>query len=151
MKIVPIIRGGKIVMDDINDQYPVTNVMWKYMDSMTMGEYLVSLGVDIKSYGFIKGFPRSFYLRIGFYKPGYAIDTNSHLYDHLVSIMDNDPWHRKFKVFPIGINVFGNEDYKYFPLMVKGLSSYSKGGHYNCYVIVTTVNSKPVYCVDVLE
>jgi len=80
VKIVPIIRDGKIVMDDINEQYPVTNVMWKYMDSMTLGEYLGSLGVDYKSYGFIKGFPRSFYLRIGFYEPGYAIDTNSHLY-----------------------------------------------------------------------
>jgi hypothetical protein len=79
VKIVPIIYDGRIVMDDINEQYPVTNVMWKYVNDMTLGEYLASLGVDIKSYGFIKGFPRSCYLRIGFYKPGYAITTNSHL------------------------------------------------------------------------
>jgi len=118
---------------------------------MTLGEYLASLGVDIKSYGFIKGFPRSFYLRIGFYKPGYAIDTNSHLYDNFVPrVMDNDPWHRKFKVFPIGINVFGNEDYKYFALKATGLSNYG-GGYYNCYVIVTTVSGTKVYCVDVLK
>ena len=138
-------------MDDINEKYPVTNVMWKYMDSMTLGEYLGSLGVDYKSYGFIKGFPRSFYLRIGLYEPGYVIDTNSHLYDSLVTVRDNDPWHRKFKVFPIGINVFGNEDYKYFALKAKGLSNYGSGGHYNCYVIVTTVAGKKVYCVDVLN
>jgi hypothetical protein len=124
--------------------------MWKYVNDMTLGEYLASLGVDIKSYGFIKGFPRSFYLRIGFYKPGYAIDTNSHLYDHLAIVRDKDPWHRPFKVFPIGINVFGNEDYKYFALKATGLSNYG-GGYYNCYVMVTTVNGKPVYCVDVLN
>jgi hypothetical protein len=151
VKIVPIIYDGRIVMDDINEQYPVTNVMWKYVNDMTLGEYLGSLGVDIKSYGFIKGFPRSFYLRIGFYKPGYAIDTNSHLYDNFVPrVMDNDPWHRKFKVFPIGINVFGNEDYKYFALKATGLSNYG-GGYYNCYVIVTTVSGTKVYCVDVLN
>jgi hypothetical protein len=90
-------------------------------------------------------------LRIGFYEPGYVITTNSHLYDHLAIVRDNDPWHRKFKVFPIGINVFGNEDYKYFALMAKGLSNYGSGGHYNCYVIVTTVAGKKVYCVDVLN
>ena len=151
MKIVPIIRDGKIVMGDINEQYPVTNVMWKYMDSMTLGEYLGSLGVDYKRSGFIKGFPRSFYLRIGFYEPGYVITTNSHLYDHLAIVRDNDPWHRKFKVFPIGINVFGNEDYKYFALKATGLSNYGSGGHYNCYVIVTTVSGTKVYCVDVLN
>jgi hypothetical protein len=151
MKVIPIIYDSRIVMNDINEKYPVTNVMWKYMDGMTLGEYLASLGVDIKSYGFIKGFPRSFYLRIGFYKPGYAIDTNSHLYDNFVPrVMDNDPWHRKFKVFPIGINVFGNEDYKYFALKATGLSNYG-GGYYNCYVMVTTVAGKKVYCVDVLN
>jgi hypothetical protein len=151
MKVIPIIYDSRIVMDDINEKYPVTNVMWKYVNDMTLGEYLNSLGVDIKSYGFIKGFPRSFYLRIGFYEPGYVITTNSHLYDHLAIVRDNDPWHRKFKVFPIGINVFGNEDYKYFALKATGLSNYGSGGHYNCYVIVTTVNGKPVYCVDVLN
>ena len=150
MKIVPIIRDGKIVMDDINEQYPVTNVMWKYMDSMTLGEYLGSLGVDIKKYGFIKGFPRSFYLRIGFYEPGYVITTNSHLYDSLVTVRDNDPWHRKFKVFPVGSNLYGNDVYYYFSLMAKGLSSYGND-IYNCYVHVTTVNGKSVYCVDVLN
>jgi hypothetical protein len=151
MKVIPIIYDSRIVMDDINEKYPVTNVMWKYVNDMTLGEYLASLGVDIKSYGFINGFPRSFYLRIGFYEPGYVITTNSHLYDHLAIVRDNDPWHRKFKVFPIGINVFGNEDYKYFALMAKGLSNYGSGGHYNCYVIVTTVAGKKVYCVDVLN
>ena len=135
---------------EINLKYPVTNVMWQYMDDMTLGEYLNSLGVDYKRSGFIKGYPRSFYLRIGFYKPGYAITTNSHLYDHLAIVRDNDPWHRKFKVFPIGINVFGNEDYKYFALKATGLSNYG-GGYYNCYVIVTTVAGKKVYCVDVLN
>jgi hypothetical protein len=114
--VIPIIYDSRIVMDDINLKYPVTNVMWQYMDDVTLGEYLNSLGVDYKRYGFIKGFPRSFYLRIGFYEPGYVITTNSHLYDHLAIVRDNDPWHRKFKVFPIGINVFGNEDYKYFAL-----------------------------------
>jgi len=138
-------------LENINLKYPVTNVMWQYMDDMTLGEYLNSLGVDYKRSGFIKGYPRSFYLRIGFYKPGYAIDTNSHLYDNFVRVMDNDPWHRKFKVFPIGINVFGNEDYYYFALMATGLSNYGSGGHYNCYVIVTTVAGKKVYCVDVLN
>jgi hypothetical protein len=150
VKIVPIIRDGKIVMDDINEQYPVTNVMWKYMDSMTLGEYLGSLGVDYKSYGFIKGFPRSFYLRIGLYEPGYVITTNSHLYDSLVTVRDNDPWHRKFKVFPVGSNLYGNDVYYYFSLMAKGLSSYGSD-IYNCYVHVTTVNGKSVYCVDVLN
>ena len=152
MKIVPIIRDGKIVMDDINEQYPVTNVAWKYVNDMTLGEYLASLGVDYKSYGFIKSFPRSFYLRIGFYESGYVITKNSHLYDHLVTVRDNDPWHRKFKVFPIGKNVFGfgNDVYNYFSLMATGLSNYSSG-IYNCYVYVTTVNGKSVYCVDVLN
>jgi hypothetical protein len=155
VKIVPIIRDGKIVMDDINEQYPVTNVMWRYMDSMTLGEYLGSLGVDYKSYGFIKSFPRSFYLRIGFYETGYVITTNSHLYDShlydsLVTVRDNDPWHRKFKVFPVGSNLYGNDVYYYFSLMAKGLSSYGSG-IYNCYVHVTTVSGKPVYCVDVLN
>jgi len=135
VKIVPIIRDGKIVMDDINEQYPVTNVMWKYMDSMTLGEYLGS---------------RSFYLRIGFYEPGYVITTNSHLYDSLVTVRDNDPWHRKFKVFPVGSNLYGNDVYYYFSLMAKGLSSYGND-IYNCYVHVTTVNGKSVYCVDVLN
>jgi hypothetical protein len=148
--VIPIIYDSRIVMDDINLKYPVTNVMWQYMDDMTLGEYLNSLGVDYKRSGFIKGFPRSFYLRIGFYKPGYAIDTNSHLYDHLAIVRDNDPWHRKFKVFPIGINVFGNEDYKYFALKATGLSNYGSG-YYNCYVIVTTVSGTKVYCVDVLN
>lgn len=139
-------------LENINLKYPVTNVMWKYMDDMSLGEYLNSLGVDYKRSGFIKGYPRSFYLRIGFYKPGYAIDTNSHLHNNLaIRVMDNDPWHRKFKVFPIGINVLGNEDYYYFALMATGLSNYSSGGHYNCYVIVTTVAGKKVYCVDVLN
>ena len=138
-------------MNDINEKYPVTNAMWKYVNDMTLGEYLGSLGVDYKRSGVIKGFPRSFYLRIGFYQPGYVVVTNSHLYDNLVRVMDNDPWHRKFKVFPIGTNVFGNEDYKYFALMAKGLSNYGKSVNYNCYVIVTTVNGKSVYCVDVLN
>jgi hypothetical protein len=150
VKVIPIIYDSRIVMDDINLKYPVTNVMWQYMDDMTLGEYLNSLGVDYKRYGFIKGFPRSFYLRIGFYEPGYVITTNSHLYDHLAIVRDNDPWHRKFKVFPIGINVFGNEDYKYFALKATGLSNYG-GGYYNCYVIVTTVSGTKVYCVDVLN
>jgi hypothetical protein len=150
VKVIPIIYDSRIVMDDINLKYPVTNVMWQYMDDMTLGEYLNSLGVDYKRYGFIKGFPRSFYLRIGFYEPGYVITTNSHLYDHLAIVRDNDPWHRKFKVFPIGINVFGNEDYKYFALKATGLSNYG-GGYYNCYVIVTTVSGTKVYCVDVLK
>jgi len=151
VKIVPIIRDGKIVMDDINLKYPVSNCMWKYVNDMTLGEYLGTLGVDYKRSGFIKDFPRSFYVRIGFYEPGYAITTNSHLYDHLVSVRDKDPWHRPFKVFPIGTNVFGNEDYKYFALMATGLSNYGSGGHYNCYVIVTTVSGTKVYCVDVLN
>jgi hypothetical protein len=30
------------------------------------------------------------------------------------------------------------------------LSNYG-GGYYNCYEMVTTVNGKPVYCVDVLN
>jgi hypothetical protein len=124
--------------------------MWQYMDDMTLGEYLASLGVDYKSYGFIKGFPRSFYLRIGFYEPGYVITTNSHLYDSLVTVRDNDPWHRKFKVFPVGSNLYGNDVYYYFSLMAKGLSSYGSD-IYNCYVHVTTVNGKSVYCVDVLK
>jgi len=139
VKIVPIIRDGKIVMDDINEQYPVSNVMWKYMDSMTLGEYLGSLGVDYKSYGFIKSFPRSFYVRVGFYQPRYAVVTNSHLHDN-----------RKFKTFPVGNKVLGNDVYKYFPLMATGLSNYGSG-NYNCYVHVTTVAGKPVYCVDVLN
>ena len=139
-------------LENINLKYPVTNVMWKYVNDTTLGEYLNSLGIDYKRSGFIKGYPRSFYLRIGFYEPGYVITTNSHLYDHLaIRVMDNDPWHRKFKVFPIGINVLGNEDYYYFALMATGLSNYSSGGHYNCYVIVTTVAGKKVYCVDVLN
>jgi hypothetical protein len=150
--VIPIIYDSRIVMNDINEKYPVTNVMWKYMDGMTLGEYLASLGVDYKRSKFIKDFPRSFYLRIGFYEPGYVITTwtNSHLYNNLVRVRDNDPWHRKFKVFPIGINVFGNEDYKYFALMATGLSNYGSG-NYNCYVHVTTVNNKSVYCVDVLN
>ena len=151
MKIVPIIRDGKIVMDDINEKYPVTNVAWKYVNDMTLGEYLTSLGVDIKRSGFIKGFPRSFYLRIGLYEPGYVITTNSHLHDNLIRVRDTDPWHRPFKVFPIGNKVLGNDVYKYFPLMATGLSNYSSGGSYNCYVIVTTVNGTKVYCVDVLN
>ena len=151
MKIVPIIRDGKIVMGDINEKYPVTNVMWRYMDNMSLGEYLGSLGVDYKSYGFIKSFPRSFYLRIGFYQPRYAIDTNSHLYYNLVTVMDNDPWHRKFKTFPVGNKVLGNDVYTYFALMATGLSNYGSGSNYNCYVIVTTVNGTKVYCVDVLN
>jgi len=134
VKIVPIIRDGKIVMDDINEQYPVTNVAWKYVNDMTLGEYLASLGVDIKKYGFIKGFPRSFYVRTGLYEPGYVIDTNSHLYDHLVCVRDN----------------YGNDVYYYFSLMAKGLSSYGND-IYNCYVHVTTVNGKSVHCVDVLN
>jgi hypothetical protein len=138
-------------LENINLKYPVTNVMWKYMDNMSLGEYLASLGVDYKRSKFIKDFPRSFYLRIGFYQPGYVIVTNSHLYDNLVRVRDKDPWHRPFKVFPIGINVFGNEDYKYFALMATGLSNYGSCGHYNCYVHVTTVNGKSVYCVDVLN
>ena len=150
MKIVPIIRDGKIVMDDINEQYPVTNVAWKYVNDMTLGEYLASLGVDIKKYGFIKGFPRSFYVRTGLYEPGYVITTNSHLHDSLVTVRDNDPWHRKFKVFPVGSNLYGNDVYYYFSLMAKGLSSYGSD-IYNCYVHVTTVNGKSVYCVDVLN
>jgi len=150
VKIVPIIYDSRIVMNDINEKYPVTNAMWKYMDDMTLGEYLGSLGVDYKRSGFIKGFPRSFYLRIGFYQPGYVVVTNSHLYDNLVRVRDKDPWHRPFKVFPIGINVFGNEDYKYFALKATGLSNYG-GGYYNCYVIVTTVSGTKVYCVDVLN
>jgi hypothetical protein len=150
VKIVPIIRDGKIVMDDINEQYPVSNVMWKYVNDMTLGEYLGSLGVDYKSYGFIKSFPRSFYVRIGFYQPRYAVVTNSHLHDNLVRVMDNDPWHRKFKTFPVGNKVLGNDVYKYFPLMATGLSNYGSG-NYNCYVHVTTVAGKPVYCVDVLN
>ena len=137
-------------MDDINEKYPVTNVAWKYVNDMTLGEYLASLGVDIKKYGFIKGFPRSFYVRIGFYEPGYVITTNSHLYDSLVTVRDNDPWHRKFKVFPVGSNLYGNDVYYYFSLMAKGLSSYGSD-IYNCYVHVTTVNGKSVYCVDVLN
>ena len=150
MKIVPIICDGKIVMGDINEQYPVTNVMWKYVNDMTLGEYLGSLGVDYKTYGFIKGYPRSFYLRIGFYEPGYVITTNSHLYDHLVCVRDYDPWFRKFKVFPVGSNLYGNDVYYYFSLMAKGLSSYGSD-IYNCYVHVTTVAGKSVYCVDVLN
>ena len=137
-------------MDDINEKYPVTNVAWKYVNDMTLGEYLASLGVDIKKYGFIKGFPRSFYVRTGFYEPGYVITTNSHLYDSLVTVRDNDPWHRKFKVFPVGSNLYGNDVYYYFSLMAKGLSSYGSD-IYNCYVHVTTVNGKSVYCVDVLN
>ena len=139
-------------LENINLKYPVTNVMWQYMDDMTLGEYLNSLGVDYKRSGFIKGYPRSFYLRIGFYQPGYVITTNSHLHNNLaIRVRDNDPWHRKFKVFPIGINVFGNDDYYYFALMATGLSNYGSGGSYNCYVIVTTVAGKKVYCVDVLN
>jgi len=156
VKVIPIIYDSRIVMNDINEKYPVTNVMWKYVNDMTLGEYLASLGVDIggapprNSYGFIMGFPRSFYLRIGFYEPGYVITTNSHLYDHLAIVRDNDPWHRKFKVFPVGSNLYGNDVYYYFSLMAKGLSSYGSD-IYNCYVHVTTVNGKPVYCVDVLN
>ena len=134
---------------EINERYPVTNGMWRYMDNMTLGEYLASLGVDNKSYGFIKGYPRSFYLRVGLYEPGYVITTNSHLYDSLVTVRDNDPWHRKFKVFPVGSNLYGNDVYYYFSLMAKGLSSYGND-IYNCYVIVTTVAGNKVYCVDVL-
>jgi hypothetical protein len=135
---------------EINLKYPVTNVMWKYVNDTTLGEYLNSLGVDYKRSGFIKGYPRSFYLRIGFYEPGYVITTNSHLYDSLVTVRDNDPWHRKFKVFPVGSNLYGNDVYYYFSLMAKGLSSYGSD-IYNCYVHVTTVNGKSVYCVDVLN
>lgn len=148
MKIVPIIRDGKIVMNEINDLYPVTNGMWKYVDDMTLGEYLASLGVDIKTYGFVKSFPRSFYLRVGFYQPGYIVVTNSHLYDNLVRVRDNDPWHRKFKSFPVGNNI-ENDVYKYFTLKATGLSNYNDH-YYNCYMYVTTVNGTKVYCVDVL-
>ena len=142
-------------MGDINEQYPVTNCMWKYVNDMTMGEYLASLGVDARRYGFIKGYPKSFYLRVGIYNVGYKIeydwDTGLNEIEKrkMVELRNSDPWYRKFKVFPIGNNVFGfgNDVYNYFPLMATGLSNYSSG-IYNCYVIVTTVNGKIVYCVD---
>ena len=135
---------------DINLKFPVSNCMWKYVNDMTMGEYLASLGVGIRSYGFDKSFARSFYLRVGFYQPGYVVVTNSHLYDNFVRVRYKDPWHRSFKSFPVGNDIFGYGVYQWFALNATGLSNYGSDLS-NCYVIVTTVDGKPVYCVDVLH
>jgi hypothetical protein len=141
---------------EINERYPVTNGMWKYVSYMSLCEYLESLGANPREKGFIKSHPKSFYLRTELsYKPGYKIDYDwdtglSEIDRKILELRDSDPWHRKFKVFPVGSSVFGNDDYKYFALNATGLSSYNADGGNNCYVIVTTVAGNKVYCVDVL-
>jgi hypothetical protein len=56
-----------MAVKDISEMYPITNRFWQYIDNMSLYEYLVSLGADPRSQGFIKGYPGRFYLRVGIY------------------------------------------------------------------------------------
>jgi len=44
--------------EDINTMYPITNRFWQYIDDMSLYEYLVSLGSDPRTEGFIKSYPK---------------------------------------------------------------------------------------------
>jgi len=53
--------------EDINTMYPITNRFWQYIGNMSLYEYLVSLGADPRTEGFIKSYPVRFYLRARIY------------------------------------------------------------------------------------
>ena len=141
--------------EDINTMYPITNRFWQYIDNMSLYEYLVSLGADPRSQGFIKGYPGRFYLRVGIYELHYEYRSSLNMQHVSIvkQLMDRDPWHRKFNAFPtynVLVDSVKYPEHAYYGFEAKGLGSYV-ANECNCYVMVTTVCGERVFCVDVLN
>lgn len=126
--------ASKSECDKIHSDYPVTNKRWKRVDSIGLSYYLDMLRLkrcyldDLIRFRGI----RDFYVRD-------RIKNEIILKEDI----NKDPWNRSFKVFTIQ------------PPSVKTLHSF-----YYCesvvlntevYVLTTTVNKLPVYCVDVIK
>ena len=144
-----------MAVKDISEMYPITNRFWQYIDNMSLYEYLVSLGADPRSQGFIKGYPGRFYLRVGIYELHYEYRSSLNIQHVSIikQLMDKDPWHRKFNAFPTYNLLVDSVKYpahEYYGFEAKGLGSYV-ANECNCYVMVTTVCGERVFCVDVLN
>ena len=116
-------------------EYAITNSGWKLIE-FSLSAYLESLdldGYDTYRHRF-EGIPHS-YLRMRNRATEKSMDMNG--------LLNSDPWGRKFVCFP--------------PDKIKGFRCYeyqsfdSRALNLKAYVIVTTVNSMKVYCVDVIK
>ena len=138
---------------DINTMYPITNRFWQYIGNMSLYEYLVSLGADPRTEGFIKSYPVRFYLRARIYDLNYQYRNSLQNVSIMKQLMDRDPWHRKFNAFPtynVLVDSVKYPEHAYYGFEAKGLGSYV-ANECNCYVMVTTVCGERVFCVDVLN
>lgn len=127
--------------------YLVTNVEWH----LCMGElsrYIISTGCAMWGTG---------YLDIDIFKNvnyWYVRDTGLYMYSfaqkHIdpiskrSTVMDRDPWYRKFKVYPPEelSSRYALTPHRYYTF--RNLTKLVN-------VMVTTVNGEPVYCVDNIE
>lgn len=126
--------ASKSECDKIHSDYPVINKRWKLMSSIGLSYYLDMLRLkrcyldDLIRFRGI----RDFYVRE-------RIKNDIILKEDVIK----DPWDRDFKVFTSQ------------PPEVKTLHSFyyceSVALNAEVYVLTTTVNKKPVYCVDVIK
>ena len=123
MYIVPIIKDGKMMKR--HTEYAITNKQWKLMDRLGLWDYLTTLSLTATN---------SSLMRFAGIRNWYLRTTHNEV--------NSDPWNRVFKCFP--------------PDKFKGFRSYeyqcfdSRNLHLKVCVIVTTVNSEKVYCVDAM-
>ena len=114
-------------------EYPITNSGWKII-YYSLSAYLESLKLDHYNRHRFEGIGY-FYLRVR--------DKSTERSMVMSGLLNSDPWNRVFKCFP--------------PDKFKGFRCYEYQSFFSCdlnlevHVIVTTVNSERVYCVDVTK
>jgi hypothetical protein len=116
-------------------EYAITNGGWKLID-YSLSAYSESLRLDnynVHRHRF-DGISH-FYLRVR--------DKSTETTMNMSGLLNSDPWGRKFVCFPPdkfkGFRCYGYQSFDSHDLNLKA------------YVIVTTVNSMKVYCVDVIK
>lgn len=126
--------ASKSECDKIHSDYPVLNKRWKLMSFIGLSYYLDMLRLkrcyldDLRRFRGI----RDFYVRERF--------KNEII---LKEDINKDPWNRSFKVFTSQPSSFKTLNSFYFCESVV-LNT-------EVYVLTTTVNKLPVYCVDVIK
>jgi hypothetical protein len=151
-----ILWGNEFMNNKKHTDYLVTNVAWH----LSMGELYRDI---IKT-----GCTTTGYLDIDIFKNinyWYVRDTGYYMYlfgqKHIdpiskrSTVMDKDPWYRRFKAYPPEESTNGGVMISYVG------AGYSESTHHRYYtfrnltkivnVMVTTVNGEPVYCVDNIE
>ena len=135
---------------DIYTKYPVTNSVWRLYNRG--GNTVLSLSDLMELHGVLHGVLDGG--DIGRYRGinSYYVRNCVHALEYrdirvgLTEVHRQDPWYRKFPIFPYerGVRTGSVNRYEYVGVYDSDIKNYSM------YLVTTSVSGRIVYCVDVL-